>query len=456
MLNFPFPLIRQEFHSRPSRRNILHLLVGLLFIYSVSVEAQSGTVNTFIVYYALGLPTNFRDHLAGYSILVDSRPNMTDSDIVKIKEAFGGLRMLHYGNMLYVETDSIHHFDSYYAWAPDIMRSHRDFLLLNNQGRRNSNLPARKKYAWGLSMPYDSTSRSKGIFFLNPASLGWAEYYANLARSVLTENYLQNKEGIFVDNVWSEISAYFQSQPTDLQIDFNGDGIVNSSDDSAWEDAIVNFSKIVKNELGQDIDLIANSDYLTFGAHGYHIIKEAAFDGYFNEYFLFPWRSNDSTVYPNLLRWKENENYVFLMSRLNKTVLLETMGKVRDYQARLFSLGSFLLTESDNSYFNYRYSRVYDFLYRFPEFNLITGKPLESFKEIDDALDKKIGLYKRSYDSVDVYVNPFNYSVQLNKPSDRKQLLLNGGLVGEGGSYLWEKGRKFILVPHSALILSRN
>jgi len=431
-------------------------LIGLLFTGTVSVEAQNESINTFIVYYAWGLPANFKDSLQGYSILVDSRPYMTDADIVKIKEAFGGLRILHYGNMLYVETDSIHHFDTYYDWAPDIISNHQDFLLLNKEGRKDSSLPARKKYAWGFTRPYDSTTEYKGIFFLNPASLGWTEYYAKLAKSVLTENYLQNKEGIFVDCVCSEISAYFESQPVNLQIDFNGDGIVNSSDDSAWEDAIVNFSKIVKNELGQNILLIANSDYLAFGAHGFHIIKEAAFDGYFNEYFLFPWTSNDSTIYPDTHRWKENENYIFLMNRLNKIVLLEVIGKEKDHQARLLSLGSFLLAESDNSYFNYRYSQGYDFLYRFPEFNLVTGKALESFREIDDALDKNTGLYKRSFEFVDVYVNPFSYSVQLNEPSDRKQLVLNGGLVGDGGSCLWEKGRSFTLAPHSALILSRN
>jgi hypothetical protein len=432
---------------------IFFFLILVLLINTKLSNAQDKGVNTFIVYEAWGLPSDYKESLSGYSILVDSRINMLDKYIAMIKESFSKLKIFHYMNMLYIETDSVRHCD---AWAPDIMSNHQDFLLLNNQGRKDSSLPARKKYAWGYSRPYDSTSTLKGRFFLNPASLGWTKYYANLARSILTKNYLQNKEGIFVDNVWSEISAFFQRKTTNLQIDFNGDGIVNSFDASAWEDAIVKFSKIVKSELGPNIPLIANSDYLHFGTHGLHIIKDAAFDGIFNEGFLFAYTENDSSIYPNLPRWIENENYIFLINRLNKMVLLEAKGKKQDHQARLFSLGSFLLAESDNSYFNYRFSVVYDFLYRFPEFNIVTGKPLESFKNIEDAFDKINGLYKRSFDSVDVYVNPFNYSLQLNEPSYRRQLVLNGGLVGDGGYYRWEKGRNFTVAPHSALILSKN
>jgi hypothetical protein len=410
--------------------------------------AQVHSVQIFIVYYN-GLPNEPNDRLFdGYSIFVNEpRVNNNIRDILGVRR---DLTVFHYLDMTELGPSL--------PYREDVLEHHQDFLLKTIGGELNGNLPLRAKYAWGFERPYDSTGRYGNSFYLDPGSRGWASYYAALADSTLILPDAQGREGIFVDDVGPAICGGFSSVPRNLQIDINGDGRMDREDDSAWVNNIIEFSKRIRSRLGSDVPLIANMGNWPSWAEntGLRILALSDFGGAMNESFIHASLSYDSSAYPTLSAWKANIDVMIIADSLGKILLCQSLGYENDTQARLFCLGSFLLGANGRTYFNYRYHSSYDTLYHFPEFFLPLGNPRETFANIDQAFDVSWGVYRRSFDSVEVLVNPLNHDVTFNLPSPRKVLTLIGGIQEKGGHFGWETQQQFDMKPHAAVILSNN
>jgi len=432
------------------RASVAIAIVYLCIVAGANVsQGQVHSVQTYIAYYGRTPEKQYGQSFSGYSILVDD-PSSTNNVQAILKGQPNMVGIFHYLDMNYLDQPG----SRSTGWKKDIIEHHEDFLLPTIGGEVNKNLPPKAKYAWGYMQPYDSTSPNRDRFFLNPASRDFALYYAAVADSILTLQNNRKKEGIFVDNVWQDIRWNFSRVPKALQIDINGDGVLDSRDDAAWVDAIIDFSKRIRERLGSDVPLIANMGRCwSYKDGGFRIMANSAFDGAMNESFLHSSLSNDSSSYPSLDIWKINVNDIMIADSLGKILLCQSFGKENDAQARLFCVASFLLGEGNKSYFNYCFHMSYGSLYHFPEFALPIGSPRENYTNADQAFEASSGLYKRSFDSVDVIVNPSDHVVRFNSTVARKALKLVGGVQEAGGHVVWETQQTFDMKPHSAIIL---
>ncbi len=425
-------------------------LVSLMLLAFISLSPTTATsqkIRTFIAYYDAA-PKGKNVDLSAFSAIV-TEPNRVKSASI-LPTSNGDVLDLHYLNMIDIQTDN-----QLEPWSKDVFEHHQEFLLQTTAGKSSETLTPREKYAWGYTNPFDSTSHQKNRFFLNPTSKGWAEYYANLAKSTIANG--SKRQGIFVDNVWQSIIWWFSKLPKKQQIDLNGDAVLDVHDDEAWVNGIVQFSKSVKEQLGPDIVLIANiGESWSRKPAGRKILQEGSFDGVMNEGFLHSDLRQDSSSYPNIKDWEANVNDILGAESLGKTILAQSLGKELDIQARQFCFASFLLGTGTKSYYNYRYRMGYDALFRFPEFELVVGNPVDNYRNVQDALDASSGLYCRRFDSVTVYVNPSGTSLVLPASSSYKILKLVGGITGNGGTMVWENKKSVQVDPHSAVIISRK
>ena len=397
-------------------------------------SAQVHSVQTYIAYYA-GLSEKQKSSLIGYSILVND-PQAT-TKLQNIFDAQNGLTVFHYLDLTELEPGR--------PWTKDILEHHKDFFLKTIGSEFDKNLPFRAEYAWGFEKPYDTTGQYKDSYYLDPRSKGWMEYYTLLADSCLVLQNSQGREGIFADNVIRSIRAHFADVPKNLQVDLNGDGVMDWRDDTVWVNAMIEFSKVIKSRLGPNVPLIGNMGWWwPYGTAGFQIVATSAFDGVMNESFVHSSLSTDSTSYLSIENWKININDIMVADCVGKILLCQSFGQEQDSQARLFCLGSFLLGAREKSYFNYKYHHSYDVLYHFPEFSLSLGNPKQTFANIDQAFERSLGLFKRAFDSVTVFVNPFRYKVKLDLGNPRKALRLIGGVREQGGSLVGKRNKCLI------------
>jgi hypothetical protein len=409
------------------------------FIYS-----QNGSIKTFLVAYS---KNKFKPggHIENYSIF-DNWPQ-TDDDRNAIYAVNPKVAFLRYVNMIDVDmgNDPV---------GKDIVANHSDFLLKTIGGQLNPGLPFEKKYAWGYLHPYDSSKSTKSRVFLNPASSEWAAYYSKLCMNELSKMKGPYTKGIFVDNAWPVYKIFFMNSPKDLQIDMNNDGKMDEADDWAWAQGMLQFSNIVRNTIGSSSLIIANYGGNIGRDNTAHLIQQKGyFDGFMQELFIHTSLKSDSASYPDFKHWAENVNTIIIADSLNRIVLAQSLGQETDYNARLFTLCSFLLGAGEKAYFNYRYVNSYNTVFRFPEFDLNLGKPLEIFSYADDSKDPKTGLYTRHFQKGEVAVNPLNNPLTLNINATQKLLILNGGTIEHGGRIEYVKQQSVTILPHSAAII---
>lgn len=433
---------------KPNRHVLAAVAVLCVFIaMEVKVSlAQVHSVQTYIAYYA-GLSDQESGSLDGYSVLVNDPLRTTG--LQKIFDAHKGLIVFHYLDMTELEPGR--------PWTDDVLEHHNDFLLKTIGGEFNKNLPFRIEYAWGFGKPYDSTGQYRDSYYIDPTSKGWAQYYTALADSFLVLENSQNREGIFADNVLPSICWKFANLPKNLQIDINGDGVMDGQDDVEWVNAMIDFSKRIRSRLGANVPLIGNLGmWWSYGNSGFKIFAASPFDGAMNEAFLHFSLTTDTSAYVSVEDWKANVYDMMVGDSLGKIVLCQATGIQNDTQARLFCLGSFLIGATEKSYYNYRFHYSYDTLYHFPEFSLPLGNPKETFTNVDQAFNASLGVYRRSFDSVEVFVNPFGYDVKFDLGTPRKVLTLIGGVTEKGGQLGWQTQQVFDMKPHSAVILSNE
>lgn len=428
---------------------VLFVLCGSILSPALSQPA-SQRLKTFLVYYG-GVPRNPLD-ARGYSVLVTEPTWIQQAK--QIGQMDSNVIHLNYVNIFDIDTGAGLRIE---PWSKDIMANHKEFLLATIGGGKNPSLPARQKYAWGYHQAYDSTTHNKDRFVVNPASKGWAEYCATIAESTLAKDDRLCLNGIFSDNVKSEVTWIYSHSAKELQIDLDGDGIMNRSDDRAWTDALIEFSRTIRSRLGPGVPLIANMGSWWAGQTlGLRLLAQSAFSGAMNECFLHFSLGEDSSSYMSLRDWQFNVYTVIFADSIGKTFLVQSLGRENDTEARLFCLGSFLLGAGSKSYYNYRYHESYDTLYHFPEFDLSVGSPVQTYRNVNEAYDPASSLYRRSFDSLDVFVNPSSHPVKYRSERSRKSLRLVGGITEKGGRLEWEMGREFDVPARTALILSRN
>ena len=421
--------------------------LGVVILLASSTSfTQHTSFNTFLVYYKQYVYHD-GDGADGYGLFVNG-PMTADARRI-LEQKRPSTIFLSYLNVISVEVGVT-------RWADDVIKNHPGALLKTIAGTRDSTLPQRKKFAWGYLTPYDSTKSTKNYFLTNPASAEWREYYVGLARKQLLADPQVGRRGIFLDNVWPFFTMFFARAPKDLQVDMNGDGIMDKKDDWAWAEGMAGFSRYVKHALGDSTLLFAN-----FGTRwddkgtGFLILTQGRFDGVMNESFAHNSLQSDSSSYPRLETWLLDVNALMIADSLDKITLAQSLGSEDDKQARLFCLGSFLLGCGPRSYYNYRFHSGYDTLYRLPEFDLDIGTAASVVRNAAQEMTIWAGVYKRTFSKGSVYVNMGRSAQAISVERNEQVLQLIGGTVSSGGHMVWSSASSIVLKPRCAAIIRR-
>jgi hypothetical protein len=385
------------------------------------------------------------DAAEGYSLFVNGPMTLESRSALAARRP--GSIFVSYVNMVSVE-------EGVTAWADDVMKNSPDCLLENIGGKKDGSLPLRRKYVWGYLHPYDSSRSTRSRFLTDPSSPSWREYLRGIVRKQLKADPVVGHRGIFLDNVWPFYTMFFERLPKDLQVDMNGDGVMDRSDDWAWADAVIGLSRTLRAEVGDSVVLIGN-----FGTRwdnrgtAFHILSRGAFDGVMNEGFAHNDWGSDSSSYPSREILQLDIDALIIADSLGKIALAQSFGREDDDQARLFSFAAFLLGACDQSYFNYRYRTSYDTLYRFPECDVSIGHPMTRYALATENISTSQFLYTRVYSSGIVYLNMGDQAEKLSLPSGSEVLSLHGGIIAHGGNAQWVSCDTLLLSPRAGSIV---
>ncbi len=421
------------------------LILCLFFFQTPTQEIKNSTVNTFIT---LHKKIDFQkvSDTEKYSVYING-PSTDAKSRQIVLERNPNTHFFIYQNMIDIEKNNT-------PWADDIFNNHPDFLLKTIDGNKNKNLAIDEKNAWGYIPAYNK--KYKNRYFLNPASDGWADYYSALIRKNHI-SFVNNKNtGIFVDNVWPFYTLFFRKAPLEKQVDMNGDGKMDSTDDWAWSDAVIKFSLRVQHNFEDSVKLIANfGTRFKKGSTAYHILEKGGFYGVMNEGFIRTSVDTSIQTFPKEKTWREDINSIIEAEKLRKINFNQSTGDSADCKSRLFCLGSYLLGAGKFSYYNYKFHDSFDVYYRLPEFDLDLGKPLQNADSVNVFFDFESKIYKRKFEKGEVWVNPSKDKILIH-PEMRKVYSIISGTKTMNELFLSKELEIKELNPFSAIIMENK
>lgn len=340
------------------------------------------------------------------------------------------------------------------GYRDDIWKDHRDFLLKNRAGLRGQCQDPRAIYAWGYQHPYDRTSRYANRFFLDPRS-GWKDYYAELCAAVVTRG---NYDGVFCDNAGAHIEWLFSDVDDDLKID------MTDADRARAMSALLTgvAARIKRDRPGAVAFANTCGDFVRPDCDDIEpttFWRYAEIDGAMDELFAHCIVSGSKQPYVSEARWRLQVRSILCCEKMRRCYFALAQGNERDYAARIFSLGSFLIGAGAKSLFNYNPAGfgTYPQVYRLPEWDIDLGRPAEQYESLGQALAAGGGkLYARQFQRGLVLVNPTDAAVDgVSVPPGAKRLLLQGGSVHCDGRVGYEAvSETLTLPPHGAEILT--
>jgi len=297
-----------------------------------------------------------------------------------------------------------------------------------------SNINLRKKIfseipeSWYLDFKGKKISFWPDTWMLNSTDNGeavngkrWNDYLPEFVAEEILSSGLW--DGVFYDNLFSGISWINGGQ-----IDLDKNNVVDNPvlADEAWRQGNVKILKKTRELIGYDFIVLANSSSLP-EYHKYlngRVFEDfplsftedgswqASIDSYSSIYNL--------NVYPKI--------YIF---NLTKNVF-------SDYEKMRFGLVNSLLF--NDVYFSFDEDvDNHGQLWTYDEYNFSFANP-ESLA----IKDPELGFWSRNFKNFLIYLNPYNYLLEINKPENYKTI------------YSWEEAgadEKLILPPQSGLIL---
>ncbi|MFB3892931.1 MAG: putative glycoside hydrolase [Phycisphaerae bacterium] len=333
----------------------------------------------------------------------------------------------------------------------DIWVNHRDYLLRNRVPLAAGSDP-RAVYVWGYQRPYDRTASSANRFFLDPRS-GWRDRYAQACEEAVASG---SYDGVFCDNAGPTIEWNFKNVP---------DGLKPDIDDAQWSAAMSAMLSGVARRLKAgraDALVFANTcgGFIHPDADGIAPTPfwlDSRIDGAMDEFFAYARRDGRAESYLPEPLWRQQIRAMLCCERLGRAYVAQANGDELDHAARLYSLASFLIGAGAKSVFNYNPgpAATYKLVYRFPEWDIDMGGPLEQYGGLDQALAAGQGLaYARRFERGLVLVNPSAAQVAVPLDGQMEQVILEGGTIEHGGcAFSRPVPGPLTLPPHSAAIL---
>ncbi len=287
--------------------------------------------------------------------------------------------------------ENFSHFDWNYINQNENMFCHDDSV--------NQNVDSRITTIWGsyLMEPGDLVEPTR-----QDALSHWINYYAVTASQQVHDF---NYDGLFIDSA----SHLFKEEWIEEG------GMPWNYSDSAWRLARYNSLKFIKSYF-PDKTVIFNGLHSGNGADS----SLAVTDGGMWEDFAFNAKTGE---YKGLFTWakaiectQENHDSSALVLVVKKPGLIE------DLQARIFSVGSYLLIENESTVLtlsDYAYDSLLQY---YPEFEIDLGEPLGDFSYTPDTL------FSREFERGVVWVNPSSVlSKSITIPDGYAKIVSEGG-----------------------------
>ena len=279
-----------------------------------------------------------------------------------------------------------------------------------------------------------------GMDFVEPTSQDaashWCNYYAVAASTQVNDN---NYDGLFIDSASHLLKQSMLAEGESMPWDY---------DQLEWRLARYATLELTKSYL-QDKIVIFNGLHNGAGADS----SLAVTDGGMWEDFAY---NPDNGEYKGAGKWKKAIDCMQENRENSRLVLVvKKPGLIDDIQARIFSVGSYLLIENENTILtlsDYDYDTTFQY---YPEFDIDLGEPLGDFIQNDDTL------FTREFTNGLVVVNPLSTSTKtftLNREY-HKIIPVGGGFVDDDGGWTGNltyeniSAGEISLPPVSALIL---
>jgi len=257
----------------------------------------------------------------------------------------------------------------------------------------------------------------------------WAQVLASFIKNELIDSGYW--DGVFLDNVWSDVS-FLQ---TKFSIDIDNDGQADSTQklNQAWRQGMINLLKNTRQLLGKDKLIITN------GGDAYY----QYINGVLYEHFPEKGWQNTLEKYQSILKNGQLPTIGILNVNVDNT------GNKTDYQKMRFGLSSALLADGYYSFDNG--DQTHHEIWWYDEYDVYLGEPAGPAKGINGEKDFQKGVWRRDFKNGLVLVNSSPYWTTIDLGGEYEKIhgtqvpAVNNGLFVE----------KVKLAPQDGLILLR-
>ncbi|MFL5822542.1 MAG: putative glycoside hydrolase [Solirubrobacteraceae bacterium] len=276
-------------------------------------------------------------------------------------------------------------------------------------------------------------------YLMNPVS-GWRKYWA---RRVLHEARLLGDDGVFADSL---------SVPQYLGADNFSPPLHYFVGERAWTRRIDRFMRFEKRRLHGRLWFIPNAGswITTRDRTDYGIPDGVMIEGYAEPGGGSWYATSD---------WRLQMNRVLSLVRRRRIVIAQCYPAASDVRARMFALGSYLLTKGTRSFINLDIGITPQW---FPEYGIDLGSPRARVPSNIGSLRTAAGLYARRFAHGVVVVNPGETTATYSFSGRLRLVEPHGGgaLPADASTSGWGlRGRavsgSLPLPPHSAAVLKR-
>jgi hypothetical protein len=255
-----------------------------------------------------------------------------------------------------------------------------------------------------------------GWYAMNVLNPVWITHYINECQKILQRGYT----GIFADDAVRDIVWRVDVIPPGINEEY-------------WSEKLYTMLVIIKNHI--------SPAFLIYNGLKSDMYFITAADGGLIEHFAHTLKGFVSTE-----TWIEQVNTLISVPN-DKKIFVIARGEESDVKARIFSLASFLIAASNNTF--YCYTRKYGVAEYYPECSINIGTPVNTLSSINEIYHPSYGVYIRRYSNGLVVVNPdkgMSASISLDTR------MYKAGINNDQVSFTVNDG-PLIVPPQSAIIL---
>ncbi len=238
-------------------------------------------------------------------------------------------------------------------WTDDFCQQvhpHEDWFLHDSQGERLYT----KERIWDGSHAYQ--------YFMNPGSPGFREFWVDQVRRQRDAGW----QSFFLDNV-AATYAYIGQRADD------GDGsVAEYASVGEWQQAVSGMLRSIRENFPQR-QIWANLISAPLTADAWDAYRPEL-DGIQEENFATSWLGSPALTLPE---WDAMLTRAERTLADGKSVVLYGQGEQNDFPRMRFALASYLLvaTANQRATFRYTYTRNYDVIWWYPEYEAALGAP---------------------------------------------------------------------------------